>query len=70
MFDKIGAHEVELKLNENITMKVNANDIFQGAKDQASEAIKRAGKQLPNIPKLDLRESMDDSFSREYRERN
>ena len=43
MFDG-RAPEVELKVNENISIKVNANEVIQGAKDQVSDAIKRAGK--------------------------
>ena len=43
MFDG-RAPEVELKVNDNISIKLNANDLVQGAKDQVTDAIKRAGK--------------------------
>ena len=63
------ANDIELKVHENVSLKINTNDIIQGAKDQVSEAIKKAGKQLPSIPKMELQDDEDESFNREYEER-
>ena len=38
------ANDIEVKVNDMISFKVNTNDLIQAGKDQVSDAIKKAGK--------------------------
>jgi hypothetical protein len=36
--------EIDVKLNDNVTIKLNVDNVIQGAKDQVSEALAKSGK--------------------------
>jgi hypothetical protein len=61
------ALEAELKVNDNMTVKLNLDSLVSGAKDRVENALRKSVK--VNIPSINIDDDPNDSFERRYEER-